>query len=94
VGGFAAHSIVWFQLENIWRRLLDNYGIHVFHIADCESGYGEFKGWPPERRREMIQEAIHVLTTFRELNGFSAALLVDDFNALITPAVKAVVGDH
>lgn len=94
IGGFAAHSIVWYQLENRWRRMLDRHKICVFHMADCQSGFGEFKDWPLERRHGLIREAIQLLTSFRELNGFSAALLVEDFNDLIKGDVKAVVGDH
>jgi hypothetical protein len=93
VGGWAAHAIVWYQLECQWTRLLQSHGVKQFHMTYCESGYGEFRDWPEDRRRALTKDVMALLAN-HELNGFAAALLVDDYNALVQNAAKDVIGDH
>lgn len=49
---------VWGRLRTLWRERL---GTKVFHSADCESGYGDFRGMSPEARTKLHIDLTSIL---------------------------------
>lgn len=54
------------DLQKDWRATLTKpvYGVNVFHGADCDAGYGEFKNWAQERRHELGLELATVVSSY------------------------------
>jgi hypothetical protein len=48
----------WDKLRGSWRGRLDG---EVFHSADCESGYGDFRGISPEVRNKLHSDLASIL---------------------------------
>jgi hypothetical protein len=61
IGGFLAYEEVWRDVEKKWKGILLDNDIGRFHAADCSSGYGEFKGWPPRRRTGLMKRLLRIL---------------------------------
>ncbi len=54
------------NLKSAWRNTLTKpeYGVDVFHGADCDAGYGEFRGWAPEKSHKLSLELATLVTEY------------------------------
>jgi hypothetical protein len=60
----------WDRLRTLWRERL---GGKVFHSADCESGYGDFRGMSPEVRGKLHIDLTSILAN-SGLTGWGLAI--------------------
>lgn len=52
VAGFISTPLKWDAFTRQWRRVLRKFHVRVFHMADLQSGEGEYKkGWDGEQKR-------------------------------------------
>ncbi len=60
----------WEKLRILWRERL---GDKVFHAADCESGYGDFRGVPEKERHTLHLDLTRILAA-SGLYGWGVAI--------------------
>lgn len=62
LGGSVATSEVWDIVHDKWVRVLKDFGIDMFHMADFEANRGEFKGWEraQERRKRLLNALLDI----------------------------------
>ena len=58
VGALLAAEAEWTPFRRLWAA---RTGGRVFHSADCESGYGAFRGTEPEERRALHRDLTALL---------------------------------
>lgn len=79
IAGYVSQADVWKNFNRDWRKkVLRPFGIKAFHMADCENGYGEFKGWPKEKRTEIVKTAMPIITAKTRF-GIAVSVVVADF---------------
>jgi hypothetical protein len=77
---------VWDELRTLWRERLEG---KVFHSADCDSGYGNFRGMLPE-----VRGKLHIdLTSILANSGLIGWGLAIDLKGC-TLAFPEVLADH
>jgi hypothetical protein len=81
MAGYVSDVKKWAQFENRWKEILDREGVQRFHMTDCVSLAGEFKGWLPDRRAKFITELERCAKRYTN-KRFSASIVVDDFNRI------------
>lgn len=64
LAGFRASEQTWTRFRKAWKAALAEHGLECFHAADCESGYGEFKGFGREARDAIQRQLITVINKF------------------------------
>jgi hypothetical protein len=62
LGGSIASSEVWDIVSVKWERVLKDFAIDMFHMADFEANRGEFKGWErtQERRKRLLNALLDI----------------------------------
>lgn len=59
VAGCVSSNKKWKRLETEWRAILSEYGVSVFHMADCAGKRREYSaanGWDSQRRKAFLSE--------------------------------------
>lgn len=74
-----------FQVE--WSRVLRREGIPYFHMTDCATGNGSFKGWSAERRTGLEKKLI-ALTRKESAFGFAMGMRPSVFSQKLPGTVK------
>ena len=83
VTGYVSRISKWVRFDQEWKALLEKYGVTNLHMTDFVSSKNEFSGWlgQTDRRREFMEELVACIR--RSTNkGFSAGVVVEDFNAV------------
>ncbi|GEM_PF-2712154 len=62
VGGVILSEKGMDDFQKAWHKTLADHGVRIFHSADCDAGYGEFGGWPKERRRSLSLELSRIVS--------------------------------
>jgi len=86
VSGYVATEGQWVAFDKKWRRLLNKYGVKVFHATDLENFREEYTGWDKGQRIAFQKELIALINPYTRLI-MSQGIRVDDFNA-VYPSVK------
>lgn len=76
VGGLMAKQEEWDCFLKEWQAI---EGGIAFHGADCESGYGEYKGWPTRQRLKRYADLAKLASGHHPLLGIGAAVNLKDF---------------
>lgn len=74
----------WETFEDKWKRILRRYRVSMFHMADYESGYGEFAGWTADRRISFIADLAAILKNCM-LYSVAGSLSIQDWKETILP---------
>jgi Protein of unknown function (DUF3800) len=77
VGGYVATEKDWGIFADEWGK---RSGGAVFHMADllCKGGGGDFRGWPEQKRFDLIKAMIETLNSV-EVLGFHCPILLQEF---------------
>ena len=54
VGGFMTGIPRWRHFEREWRKVLDRYGIKVFHMTEFETRHEQYATWSNEQRAALV----------------------------------------
>lgn len=78
IAGYVSHADAWKKFNRDWRgEVLHQFKVNVFHMADCENGYGEFDGWTREKRVEICKVAMPIMAN-RTRFGIAVSVVVSD----------------
>lgn len=91
MAGYIAHSDAWEHFAVEWQKALDDFEIDFFHMAEYESGLGQFEGWSPELKIERLGRLIRIIND-HAIASFATAILLTDYNAVITPEADKFMG--
>jgi hypothetical protein len=61
VGGFVTAISKWRQFERNWRKVLDRYGLDVFHMTEFEIRQGHYNTWSSEQCVTFVRQMIGVV---------------------------------
>ena len=81
VGGFMAGILRWRHFEREWRKVLERYGIEVFHMTDFETRQGQYATWSNEQRVAFVRQVIGVIRVHAWV-AIAAAMVMKDYRAL------------
>jgi hypothetical protein len=87
--GYIGPSDEWGRVERVWR---EEFGNIVFHAADLESGFGDFKGTGPRERDRIKSRAIEIVTHSALLGIASGVVKEHYLQVFNTPELQAVSG--
>jgi hypothetical protein len=93
VAGWLLSVEHWGRFEENWREVLRSFGVSRLHMAEYESGHGEFRGWPPENKKVFMRRLIGVLRQAGPL-GVSVGLLRSDFESTLSEAQRRIVSAY
>ena len=70
-----------------WKRVLDEapHRISEFKASDCRQGTGEFRGWSPEERKQLMERLVTVITEKTPEDGLLGYGAVTVFPGYTTP---------
>ena len=85
VGGLLGDEGQWARLRAQWNARL---GGLIFHAADCESGYGAFRGMPEEERHRLHRDLTNVLAE-SGLIGYGHAIDLAGCRAAVPSVLQA-----
>jgi hypothetical protein len=83
----------WDRFQREWRAILDPEGVRIFHAADFESRWGEFKGWD-KQRAVAFQKRLLTTIRLRTQARISVSVNVADFAEIVAPIAKGVYGAY
>lgn len=83
VGGFLSYEDEWWKIEKKWKKTLRENHLERFHAADCNNGFGEFRGWPPKRRTGLIKRLLRIIEQ-QEIYGI--------YSGVVQPAYRDEFG--
>jgi hypothetical protein len=79
-GGLIGSPDQWDEFQVQWG--IETTGLEQpFHSADCDSGYGQFVGWPNEKRFDLMARLTAVIKRI-SLFGFASIIPVSDFKTV------------
>jgi len=81
VAGYLGSEAQWEQFASRWESVLAGAGLRAFDIADCERGEGEFAGWGPDQKAELLERLV-VAIHQSGLEVIGSALPLVEFEAL------------
>jgi hypothetical protein len=79
MAGYVSDAKKWGKFEQRWQRILDDAEVRQFHMTECVSGKGDYKGWAPEKRKQFIADLSDCARKYTN-KRFSATVIVGDFN--------------
>jgi hypothetical protein len=94
VGGYVGSDFQWRRFVARWSKTLDEAQVKILHRSDLENFQGEFteaKGWNPSRRTELVRK-LHSIIKTSTYSAVAAAVVKDDFNAVMPSWVKHLFG--
>lgn len=72
----------WQRFDAEWRDMLNRYELKVFHMTDCESLLGEFKGWTVQKKKTFLSSVVAKIL-LRARFGFSYSVNLHHFAEII-----------
>jgi hypothetical protein len=81
MGGAIGSPMMWRPFREQWTATLDRFGVKVFHMADFESAWGEFRGWSTKRRQELLDQLLSCLDN-KLIFFLGTSVVVSDFRNL------------
>lgn len=79
MAGYVSDAKKWDRFDHHWKAILDRESVKCFHMTDCVSGQGEYKGWDSERRRQFINDLAECARKYTN-KRFSASVVINDYN--------------
>ena len=65
-----------------WQRVLGDYGVEIFHAADCASPENPFYGLSKDDRRRLVTDLVTVICD-SELHGVASGIVLEDYHRAI-----------
>jgi hypothetical protein len=81
VAGYAARPSHWIEFTKAWNRVLRPSGIKCYHATDAQALRGEFEGWKPEDRDELVKRLLPIIP--KHAVGISISIVMPDFEAAL-----------
>lgn len=82
VAGYISTDEKWIEFQKEWQAILDRENLPHFSMKDFANiNSRNFKHWTEARKVSFLQELLVILNK-TYLRGFSASVIVDDYNAL------------
>jgi hypothetical protein len=81
IAGVVGSESEWEILERRWRRIIEDEGIAVFHMAEFESRQREFASWSNTRRHLFMEKLIEAIKA-RDVHCVGSALVRADYDGL------------
>ena len=85
MAGLLSSNKRWLKFEKQWNAVLNpDGGKRVFHATDClgKDGYGDFRGWPKEKRDSLVEALIPIART-QTLASFACAFSLKDYSEVV-----------
>jgi hypothetical protein len=76
VAGVFGHQTEWDEISALWAARL---GGRIFHAADCEAGYGDFKDMEAPERHKLYRDLTTLLVKSKLL-GHGEAINIQEYN--------------
>lgn len=86
VAGYLGEASQWDKLAVEWMSVLHDPSwptkVPEFRMADCVARGGEFRSWPRERCKDLVQRLVEVITnpSYPSLIGIGGAVVLSDFD--------------
>jgi len=93
VAGYVASAAQWEKFNIEWKRLLSEFGVKAMHRSDLECFEGEFLGWTPAKRTELMIKAQKIIKKHTYL-PVGSAVIKADFDEIIPTRMQEHVGGH
>jgi hypothetical protein len=88
IGGFIAREEQWQEFEREWKeRVLSQ--CKVFRMADLENGYGEFAGWPKEKKHSLINTVTEIALRYAK-HAVSGLVIAQDYDEIVPQWAKKI----
>lgn len=81
VSGYLSSEERWQQFEPSWHRVLESFGVGMFHMTEFESRLGAFRSLNDDARISFIGQLIDLVGRHAFV-GIGAAIVLDDYDAL------------
>src|SRR5688572_29156170 len=91
VAGYLASVSQWERFCECWGRLLEEFQITSVRRVELQNRKREFAAWDVERRDAFVKKAYQIINRFTYV-PIGAALSTEDFNAIVPPKFKAIIG--
>lgn len=90
VAGFVSSVEEWAELDRLWSDRLRDDGLTVFHAADFENDYKEFKDWRgDEARKKRLREDLLAILKPRVFRKFGHMVINDAMQQMSDDTKKA-----
>ena len=85
----------WDLLAREWEDAKSRFGFEYFGMSDCLVGRERtsFEGWSWPQKDALIRHLIGI-TSLRARMGFSAAIIKDDYDAVVSGWKRRIVGEN
>jgi hypothetical protein len=81
--GYFGSAEEWERFALAWDNALrDEDCLPAFHMVDCESGSGDFKGKPLEKRERLQRRFIDIVTRSK-IKGAAVGIMLEPYNRLL-----------
>jgi hypothetical protein len=82
------------KLESEWKRLLSEERFSDFHSSECaaRNQHSDFANWSDETVQRVFRRVSHLAIRFA-VKGFCIGIHKDDYDEVLTPNMKAAVGN-
>jgi hypothetical protein len=77
-GGLLNSDFVWKRFELAWDEAMKDLAGKPFHASDCECGWGDFEGWPKDKRDEIMRAGSSLIRDF-DFTAYGCAVSVQDY---------------
>jgi hypothetical protein len=81
VSGYLSSDDEWAKFEPAWRRVLDAFGVEMFHMTEFECRLHPFESWTNETRVNLLKQLLG-LVSLHTMAGIGAGILMDDYSGL------------
>lgn len=83
LGGWVASIETWESFQDQWASVLKSAGASVFRFSDLDNNHGEFKGWSPWRKRNLMEDLFKILRR-HDLQGVCAAIVMPEYKEVVS----------
>jgi hypothetical protein len=82
------------RLESEWDTFRSKEGITDFHASEClaRNPHSDFANWSDERVRRVFNRIVQMTLKY-SVKGFCIAIRKDDYESVVTPEMKAAIGE-
>jgi hypothetical protein len=79
LASLVGHELFWQQFGALMKERLQRDGIEVFHMTDCENGWGEFRKWKNDKARAiaLVTDLVTLILDSKLVGAWSGEPLRD-----------------
>jgi Protein of unknown function (DUF3800) len=90
IAGYVASYKQWVRFQRGWRRVLNKFGVEIYHAKDCAHRKGEFKGWSDDKRRNFYIALTEVINE-AGLRGLGGLVPLGAYNTVLPDWARAEI---